>query len=255
MKQLRLFWCYTTGVLSLRRSDVILSSYPRSGSTWIRFILCNLISLSEWNGRRIDFSILNDTMMELGNNNLLQSWPYSTTIPRVVKTHLKYIPLFYRNRSIGVIRDPRDTMVSYYHYKKDRQCEFRGTFHEFLRHPDFGLSSWFEHYQSWRERWTLVIQYENIRENTHREVRNILHLLEADNLPESIVHEAIRRSDIRNIRSIDDLPERAKPNIQAQFARSGRTEQWPFYFSDEDLRYYSELLEKYNVRVYSTLES
>lgn len=243
---------YALGAIGLRNEDVLLSSYPRSGSTWIRLILCNLISLREWDGRHIDFSILNDTMVELGVSNLLNSWSHSTTIPRVVKTHLKYNPLFYRNRVIGLVRDPRDIMVSFYHYKKDRMRDFAGSFQEFLRHPDFGLMSWFEHYTSWRDRWTLVVRYEDMREDTYGEIRKILDSLGAGDLPEHDVRAAIRRSDIGNVRRMDEHSDRLEQNAQAVFARSGRTRQWTNYFSDEDLRHFSNLLQEYDVGIYDS---
>ncbi len=38
---------YITGLVALREEDIWLPSFPRAGSTWVRFLLSNLISLSE----------------------------------------------------------------------------------------------------------------------------------------------------------------------------------------------------------------
>ena len=43
---------YGAGILGLRAQDVILASFPKSGSTWVRFFLCNLVSLRYWEGWR-----------------------------------------------------------------------------------------------------------------------------------------------------------------------------------------------------------
>ena len=107
------------GIVGIRNNDVLLASFPRSGNTWMRFLLCNLISLCEWDGKRVDFPLLNKTMPEFGVNNLLDEWSHAT-IPRVIKTHKSFLPIFRNKRSVGIIRDPRDVMVSYYHYMKDR---------------------------------------------------------------------------------------------------------------------------------------
>jgi len=231
----------------MRDEDVLLSSFPRSGNTWVRLLLCNLISLYEWEGKTVDFPLLNKTMPELGINNLLEPWPHPT-IPRVVKTHSSYSPLFRKTRSLGIIRDPLDVMVSYYHFQKHRLCSYVGSFSEFIRHRRFGLESWFRHYTSWRDHWTLVVRYEDLRADTFREVSRILDMLAVD-YPEDMVCEAVRRSSIENVRAVEKPP-LASGNKEARFARNGRTQQWVSYFSEQGLRYYCELADKYAVNVY-----
>jgi hypothetical protein len=238
---------YLQGVLGLSRRDVMLSSFPRSGSTWVRFFLCNLISLREWGGREIDFDLLDRTMVAFGANDLTEPWPHRT-IPRVVKTHRRYLPLFARaSGAIGVVRDPRDVMVSYYHFRKDYQGRDSGAFPGFIRDRRFGLASWFRHYQTWRDHWTLMVKYEDLKRDAFSEFTSILDVLGVG-YPEDVVSEAIRRSDIRNVRKVEE-PSTAsgKP---AWHARDGRTEQWTAYFTDADLSYYRELVERFDVRVY-----
>ena len=245
MTIVRKFILYGQGVAGLRDSDVVLSSFPRSGSTWIRFILCNLISLLEWDGRQVNFELLNETMVAFGNSNLLSPWPVRS-IPRIVKTHRAYSPLFRRNRSIGVIRDPRDVMVSYYHFRRDRLGLFQGTFPEFIRDRRHGLEGWFRHYSSWRDRWTLVLAYECLRRDVYSEVSKILHLLAAPCLEqgphlEPVLLQAIERSDLAAVRKADRVEAVALPGREARFARNGRTGQWPAYFGPEDLAYFDGL--------------
>ena len=67
---------YLMDVKHLRKDDVILAAYPKTGSTWVRFMLCNLISLNEWNGKIVDFETLNDTLISFGQGRLTQEWPY-----------------------------------------------------------------------------------------------------------------------------------------------------------------------------------
>ena len=55
-----------TGVLALRNDDVILAAFPRSGSTWTRHVLCNLISLTELGGADVE-PMLDRTMPALGS--------------------------------------------------------------------------------------------------------------------------------------------------------------------------------------------
>lgn len=243
----KLPYLYLLSYMGLRKQDILLASFPRSGNTWMRFFLCNLISLNEWNGKGVDFPLLNRTMPEFGASNLLRRWPQKT-IPRVVKTHKAFQPIFKKNQSIGIIRDPRDVMVSYYHYKKDRYNTFTGSFSEFIRDPLDGLESWFRHYLSWCSHWTLMLKYECIKDNQLHEFKRVLNVLDCP-LSEDLVNEAINRSNARTVESADIL-HKAPSTGDAKFVRSGRTKQWFHYFKESDLSYYHDLTEKHKVFVY-----
>lgn len=240
---------YILGVLGLGRQDVLLASFPRSGSTWVRFMLCNLISLLEWDGKAVDFAVLNRTMVELGVNSLVEPWRH-VAIPRVVKTHKPYWPLFSRARAaIGLVRDPRDVMVSSYHFYKDRQRSYCGEFAGFIRNRDLGLEAWFTHYASWQAHWTLLIRYEDIRSDTYRELGRILDLLGV-HCSQETAHEAIRRSSIENVRRAEASA--AGPQAKdARFARDGSNQQWRTYFDAGDLVYYRTLVQRYGLHMYA----
>lgn len=237
---------FASGLAGLRSGDVFLASFPRSGNTWVRFFLCNLISLCEWDGREVDFSLLNQTMPELGVNNLLARWPHPT-MPRVVKTHQRYRFVFGRKASIGIIRDPRDVMVSYYHFTHDRKRIYSGSFAQFIRHPRYGLPSWFAHYTSWRSRWSVVVRFEDLLEEPVRELRRVLDVLDVQPADE-VVEEAVSRASLGALRRAESR-EPAKGQYGA-FARSGTSGQWSAYFSDDDSAHYIELAKLHGAGVY-----
>lgn len=253
MHKLRLAIRYAIGFIGLRKTDVLLSSFPRSGSTWMRFLLCNLISLLEWDGKTVDFLLLNRTMVELGVSNLLEPWPHSSTIPRVVKTHRRYPPIFGRNRAIGIIRDPRDVMVSFYHFQRDRQGVYDGTFSEFIRKQRSGLQSWFRHYTSWRDHWDLIVKYENMREDVFHEFNQVLDILGIE-YPEDLIRKAISRSSFESLQEIEDSNS-ISDRRNSRAVRDGRTQQWVDYFSEQDLAYYCDLAERFEVHVYIDAEN
>jgi hypothetical protein len=147
-----------------------------------------------------------------------------------------------------MVRDPRDVMVSFFHYKKHRQKSYRGDFADFIRHPNFGLESWFRHYTSWLPHWTLVVRYEDMKENTYTEFSRILQMFNVT-VSAEIVHRAIERSSIQNVRAIETSPDDPKSREQ-HFTRNGRTQQWCTYFSEVDLSYYDALAEEYDFELY-----
>jgi hypothetical protein len=236
---------FASGVFALRRTDFLLASYPRSGSTWTRHVLCNLISLEECGGREVGGS-LNDTMPALGTSNLLRQWRHGT-VPRVVKTHSAYSPLFGRTPAIGLTRDPRDVMVSRYHLVRDRLGSFDGTFAEFIRHPSYGLDSWFRHYLSWRDRWILVLRYEDLLANPRPEFDRLLRTLRVS-CPDELVDEAIERSSFQHMRQVE---QRRRPTATdaSRFYRAGSSGQWSRYFDDADEVHLAALAARYGVEL------
>jgi len=188
-------------------------------------------------------------MVELGVNNLMKPWPYKT-IPRIIKTHKCYWPFFRKaGGSIGIIRDPRDVMVSSFHFKKYRQKKYAGHFPDFIRNRNIGLEAWFKHYMSWKDHWHLVVRYEDLKKDTLSEFNRILDFLRIS-YSEEIVIEAINRSSANKIRKIEEESiEIKKPEML--FVRDGSTQQWKFYFSKEDIAYYDELRKKFKIKIYS----
>ncbi len=235
------------GVMAFREGDFLLAGYHRSGTTWVRLVLCNIISLTELDGRDVD-PILNDMMPGLGVKNLLKTYPYRT-LPRVIKTHRPYTPLFRRVPAIGVIRDPRDVMVSRYHRRRYRWGDFDGSFGEFIRHPKFGLERWFRHYASWRDRWIDTFKYEDMLRDPSGEFRRLLRVLGASGVPAPTLNEALARSSFERVQRA----ERArKPDAEdgALHFRSGSSGQWLGYFGPSDLDLFYRLAKSYGVSVY-----
>lgn len=239
-----------SGVLAMRGSDFLLAAFPRSGSTWTRHVLCNLISLSEWDGRDVE-PVLNDTMPALGANNLFAPWTHPT-IPRVIKTHLRYSPLFKGVPSIGIIRDPRDVMVSRYHLLLDTRKEPIQPFSRFIRDPRQGLVDWFGHFVSWRSRWRSVFRYEDMLRDPEREFNRLLDALGA-RCPDGMLLGAIERSSFTSLQRAEM---RRKPTTPGQglFFRSGTSGQWREYFDDEDLAFYQRLAADHRLSLYGADE-
>jgi len=248
-----LLWYYTLGIVGLRNEDVILTSFPKSGNTWIRFFFCNLISLREWEGETVTFPKLDATMPELGVSNLLRSWPHET-IPRVVKTHKSRWPVFRENRAILLVRDPRDVMVSYYHFERDKaRSTFEGEFSTFIRHPKYGLEAWCKHYQSWKDKATICLRYEELKEDDVAEFTRMLDAVGLD-VQRDVVQQAVQRSRFEKVREVEK-----KHNVRSsgdyfkegkRFTRKGRTGEWGDCFDNQDLEYYRQIMNAYSIQKY-----
>ncbi|WP_118829484.1 sulfotransferase domain-containing protein [Salinibacter ruber] len=244
---------YTLGIAGLRNKDVVLTSFPKSGNTWTRFFLCNLISLNEWNGKMVTFPKLDQTMPELGVSNLLNEWSYDT-IPRIVKTHKERWPIFRGNRTILLVRDPRDVMVSYYHAETGRKKgTFDSSFADFIRHPTFGVEAWCEHYTSWCSQATHVMTYEEMKDDDIQAFDRMLKAIGVS-LDRTLIEQAAQRSRFENIQKVED-EEGVRESEDffedgSRFTRNGKTGQWEEYFSNGDLRLTRSLVNEYDINIY-----
>lgn len=257
MRKIFLIFNYLIGVIGIRSEDIIITSFPKSGNTWVRFFLCNIISLREWGGETVTFPKLDATMPELGVSNLLMSWPHDT-IPRVVKTHKPRWPIFRGNRVILLVRDPRDVMVSYYHFETGkRNGQFSGSFSEFIRHPKFGVEAWCRHYASWRTQATVVLTYAELKKDDVETFDRMLETIGVS-LSRTLIRQAAERSRFEKIQEVEEK-EGVRENSDhfeegEQFTRKGETGQWDEYFNTTDLYYTRSLIEEYEIDIYNLSE-
>ncbi|MGH8905767.1 MAG: sulfotransferase domain-containing protein [Egibacteraceae bacterium] len=157
--------------------DAVLVSYPKSGSTWLRFLLGSVLG-----GQEVDFDSVRDALPPIGRHRgaprLLPSGG------RVVRSHEPLDALTGRGGQpvVYLVRDGRDVAVSYLHHLR-RIGGFTGDFAAFL--PRFlsgtidGYGPWHTHVQGAlapRDR-QLTVRYEDLRRATVSELARILAFL------------------------------------------------------------------------------
>ena len=98
------------------KSKVILFSFPKSGNTWLRFILANYFNLIYNKVDEIDFHIVHEYMPSLEDK---KESAFGIK-PGFYKTHSSNRPSF--GKVVMIARSPYDTLWSFYHYlNKDKQ--------------------------------------------------------------------------------------------------------------------------------------
>jgi hypothetical protein len=149
-----------------------LASYPRSGSTWVQFIIAGLLYKT-------------DNALEI--SRLIPDCHKPDIRDGTYKTHLLVPPA---GKKIYVVRHPVDVCISGTNYKRLKRGRVK--VHKYVRHfvryqgnPDWiqaGFGSWVEHVKSWHNtKNCLFIKYEELLKNTRHEIERIAGFLEVAN--------------------------------------------------------------------------
>jgi predicted ATP-grasp superfamily ATP-dependent carboligase len=165
--------------LTVFPDDIFLVSYPRSGNTWARFLIGNLVHQDE----KVTFTNVESRIPEiyLFPDRVLRRLPH----PRILKSHECFDPRY--KRVIYIVRDPRDVAISYYHYAiKLRWIDQGYPIEEFVPRfvaAEFDIrakwaASWSDHVMSWvsmrnESDGFLLLRYEDMIQNTEHELSRV----------------------------------------------------------------------------------
>jgi len=191
--------------LTVYPDDTFLVSFPRSGNTWTRFLVCNLINPDD----PVNFAQLESRIPEIYDvtDRALRAFPR----PRIIKSHESFDPRY--KKIIYIVRDPRDVLISYYEFQLKRrviteECsleEFVPRFMESEFEPKTG--SWRDHVLSWiatrgGQSNFLLLRYEDMLANTQQESTKIASFLGLDPNPERI-ERAVALSSVDRMRALE----------------------------------------------------
>jgi len=217
-----------------RPSDTWVVSYPKSGNTWVRFLLTHLLS----GGAPLSWEGIDQHVPDIhqGRERIDRM-----SGKRFIKSHK---PLFeeYPN-SIYLCRDGRDVMVSYYHFLKG-YGEDVGSFSEFLQDYPKWPGTWSNHViQALQARnrdpeRVLIVRFEDLKNDPEHELARMADYagIEATDYELS---QAVEACHISNLKALEenDRPSTRKEATN-KFFRSGKTKQWKSVFSENDLKYF-----------------
>jgi estrone sulfotransferase len=128
---------YLLQINEILSDDLFIASYPKSGNTWVRFVLANMKS----KGEEITFKTIDQYVSDVYT---AKGFLNSKKNNRIIKTHqtlFEYYP-----KTIYIYRDYRDVLISFYHYEK-ALTHFAGTFEQFIvsKNVNEPFGSWKEH--------------------------------------------------------------------------------------------------------------
>jgi len=212
--------------------DIFLVSYPKSGNTWTRFLLANLVHAD----RTVDLRTIERLVPELYINDDVEL--ARAPRPRILKTHNAFDPRY--RRVIYVVRDPRDVAVSYFHYaKKMGRSPDDETIEAFVERFILGrvdtFGSWGQNVGSWlgaREGQGdfIVVRYEDLIEDAMAQLDRIAEFL-GQPRDRDRLERAIELSSVDRLRSLEskqgkDWKMARHGDANRSFFRSGKSGGW-----------------------------
>lgn len=164
-------------------SDVFVVSFPKSGNTWLRFLIANAIKIKYKVERDVNFFSIHDILPDVHiSSKIVSQGPFGIReLPRIIKSHTEFNP--YYSRVILLVRDPKDVVISFYHYLKNyKKIPADITMSEFIRDKKYGAPAWVEHTGSWLRSYKAgyivrVFRYEDLKDNTAKELGEIMNLI------------------------------------------------------------------------------
>ncbi len=192
----------------LRKSDVFLVGHPKSGNTWLAFMLAVLVNNDR--EKLINISNISDFVPTIhGNDQSIRGYKKLQS-PRIFRTEAPNYPDSYP-RTIYIVRDPRAVLLSYYHHCVHDTCRNDWPISEFVDEmlsvgcieslePD--LIRWDRQVDAWlmraKHQPVSIVKYEDLKYDCQNVLHQLSEFIELDSDAE-LLDIAVNRGDFSRI--------------------------------------------------------
>lgn len=248
-------------LLRLATTDALVISYPKSGRTWLRLMLgvylfgepsANAMELFEMTSRRKDWPTV-----DISHDD----YPMWKPSDRIVTDKSCYKD----KRVLLLVREPKDTLVSFYFQytrrgDKDRANDsaFSGSISEFIRHDIGGLPSLVRFMNAWADQRQLpggfmLCRYEDLHAQPVESLKRVLEFLGWSSVEDEAVRHAVEACEFSRMRKMEESralgnqrlmpPEDGDP--EGFKVRKGQVGGYREYLSDEDIAWADAYLDEH----------
>ncbi|XP_034551570.1 cytosolic sulfotransferase 3-like [Notolabrus celidotus] len=234
-----------------RPDDILIATYPKSGTTWVSYILDRLyfgqaaperqtsIPIYE----RVPFLEIEFPLLESGKDHADKL----TTCPRLIKTHfpVQFVPKSFWEQNCRIVymaRNAKDNLVSYFHFDRMNQAEpepgdWSSFFHRFME-GKMVFGSWYDHVNGWWKKKQAhsklhYMFYEDMIEDTGREIDKLCSFLgltpsveEKERVAGGSQFDNMKKDSMANYSTLPVMDYKISP-----FMRKGTVGDWKNHFT------------------------
>lgn len=223
--------------LKVYPDDVFIVSYPRSGNTWMRFLIGGMVFQKDINFRNMEhyvpdiYRCTHSHLRSLGRPRYLKSHePYDARYPKV----------------IYLVRDPRDVAISYYEWllKFRKTTKTFDTFMVDFVNNETPYGGWGNHVDSWYQNaervanGLLFIRYEDLLADTVGKLLDVASFLALDVSVDRVKNVVGANEFARMQRKEDaatDIDLFRDTRADIRFTRRGIAGQWREHLSQDQI--------------------
>jgi len=229
--------------LNVHPDDVYLVGYPKSGNTWLNFMVACLRAARP---EDVDFETVEQHFVADIYFNDAQVLS-GLARPRYLKSHESYDVRY--PKVVYIVRDPRAVAVSYYHHSIGLQnigedYPLEKFVNSFMHGGCDGYGTWKEHVRGWldagrrNEERILIVRYEDLKLDTERELAKIAAFLCID-ANEDKIRAAVMWARPGNMRKLESATRMLESPVFSNFkgdrffVRNATSDGWKQELDDE----------------------
>jgi hypothetical protein len=223
----------------LRPGDTFLVGHPKSGNTWITYMLAALVEKQF--GKRATLANLQEFVPAFHASDLKIESHSQLPNPRMFRNEGPKFPDLYP-RTIYIVRDPRAVLLSYYHHclhdTRDEDWKLDAFIDEML---EFGcikrlepyIIRWDKQVSAWLHRANSqpvkIVKYEDMKKDRRKVLEEVVQFLGIPCSGQDIA-QAVERSSFENMRKEEETygaePYSGTKGEGGFFMRRGKIDSW-----------------------------
>ncbi|XP_072317207.1 amine sulfotransferase-like [Eucyclogobius newberryi] len=247
--------------LEVRDSDVFVVTFPKSGTIWMQQILLLLQSKGDVELVTKKDKVSNaDLMPWIESFGQVQEF-ITAESPRFRVSHLPYylMPAALcreKGKVIYVARNPKDVLVSSYHFHKmammlETPASFEDFFQKFMKGEVMG-GNWFQHIKSWfahkDDLNMMFLTYEEMLLDLTSSVKRLADFLGIE-LTQDQLQNVVKHSTFNNMKKIpqanyENVPRELLDHHESSFMRKGTIGDWKNHFTVAQNHQFDEVFQR-----------